>query len=54
MIGADLEEKLYAYMGGIVRDMKEVRLEAGGIQDHVHLLVSLGRGAFNNDRKPEK
>src|SRR5262245_59194548 len=38
-----IREKLYGYMGGIVRERKCVLLAAGGIPDHVHLLVSLSR-----------
>jgi len=38
-----LTPQLYAYMGGIVRDRGSVLAEIGGVADHVHLLVSLGR-----------
>src|SRR2546421_653171 len=36
---------LYLYMGGILRNIKSPLIEIGGIADHVHLLVSLGREA---------
>jgi putative transposase len=39
----ELVERLYPYMGGILREMKAPLLQAGGIEDHIHLLVSLGR-----------
>jgi REP element-mobilizing transposase RayT len=42
-IAADLQPRLFAYFGGILRDLKCVLLAAGGIEDHVHLLVSLSR-----------
>ncbi len=34
---------LFQYMGGICRDMHSPLLHAGGVADHVHLLVSLGK-----------
>ncbi len=42
-IAAGLHSDLFAYMGGICRDMKSPLLHAGGVADHVHLLVSLGK-----------
>ena len=43
LIEANLEESLYAYVGGIVRERKSALLAAGGMPDHVHLLVSMSR-----------
>ena len=43
MIDADLQPRHYEYMGGILRAEKSVLLAAGGMSDHVHLLVSLSR-----------
>ncbi len=37
------EERLYAYIGGILRTEKNKLLLAGGTADHIHLLCSLGR-----------
>jgi putative transposase len=42
-IGPDLQSRLYEYLGGILRAQKSVLLAAGGMPDHVHLLVSLSR-----------
>jgi putative transposase len=42
---ADDADRLYAYIGGILRENQGSLLAAGGMPDHVHLLVSLGRGA---------
>jgi REP element-mobilizing transposase RayT len=42
-IDAELEPQLYAYIGGILSERKGRLMAAGGIPDHVHLLVSLGR-----------
>ena len=35
----DFQERLYEYMGGIVRAQRGIQLEIGGVQDHVHLLI---------------
>lgn len=37
------EPRLYEYIGGILRAEKNCLIAAGGMPDHVHLLVSLGR-----------
>ena len=34
---------LFQYIGGVCRDMKSVLMHAGGMPDHVHLLVSQGK-----------
>ena len=34
-------DDLLAYIGGIVKDHKSVLLKAGGIEDHVHLLLRI-------------
>ena len=39
MITTDVQPRLYAYIGGIVRDEKGTLLEIGGMPDHVHLLI---------------
>ena len=43
LIDAELQTRLYEYIGGILRAEKSVLLAAGGMPDHVHLLVSLSR-----------
>jgi putative transposase len=40
-ITLDLRERLYGYMGGIIKGERGFLLEAGGTEDHVHLLISL-------------
>ncbi|MCI0464334.1 MAG: IS200/IS605 family transposase [Gemmataceae bacterium] len=42
-IVADLQPRLYAYIGGVLCEHKCRLLAAGGMPDHVHLLVSLSR-----------
>lgn len=41
LIHADIQQRLYEYIGGIIRDQKGVLLEIGGMPDHVHLLAKL-------------
>jgi len=36
-----VQERLYPYMGGIIRKSRGVLLEIGGISNHVHLLVGV-------------
>jgi putative transposase len=40
-ITEDLESRLWPYLGGIARENKMRALEIGGIEDHVHLLLSI-------------
>ncbi len=45
LIIPEIKPRLYEYVGGILSHHKSVLLCAGGIVDHVHLLVSLSREA---------
>jgi REP element-mobilizing transposase RayT len=38
-ISADTQERLYPYIGGIVRAEKGVLYDIGGVEDHVHLYL---------------
>lgn len=40
MITPDIEPELYAYLGGVMRNLESRCLAAGGTNNHVHLLVS--------------
>jgi REP element-mobilizing transposase RayT len=40
-IAPELQERLWAYMGGIARENEMKALAVGGMEDHVHLLLSL-------------
>jgi putative transposase len=40
-IKLDWQDRLHAYLGGIVKGLEAMPLAIGGITDHVHLLVSL-------------
>jgi putative transposase len=41
LITAELQDRLYAYMGAIIREHSGKLLEIGGMPDHVHLLVEM-------------
>jgi REP element-mobilizing transposase RayT len=41
LIVHDIQEELYSYMGGIIRNQKGICLEIGGIADHVHILAKV-------------
>lgn len=41
LITPDLQERLYPYLGGIARENKMKALGIGGVEDHVHALVSI-------------
>jgi REP element-mobilizing transposase RayT len=41
LIEAQWSDELYAYIGGVVHEHKSTLLQAGGIEDHVHLLLKL-------------
>ncbi|NOS99367.1 MAG: IS200/IS605 family transposase [Phycisphaerales bacterium] len=39
LITPEIEERLYPFMGGIVRDLRCTLLAINGMPDHVHLLI---------------
>ena len=39
LITSDLEERLYPFMGGLLRDLRCTLLSINGMPDHVHLLI---------------
>jgi REP element-mobilizing transposase RayT len=41
LIKPDLQERLWPYLGGIARENKMKALAIGGVEDHVHMLVSI-------------
>ena len=43
IITSPIRAELYAYIGGICRNLESPLLAAGGMPDHVHLLVSLSK-----------
>ncbi len=40
-IAHDIQQRLYEYIGGVVRELDGSLLAVGGVADHVHLLVKL-------------
>ena len=41
IIAADVQERLWAYIGGVAREHSMKALAVGGVEDHVHILLSL-------------
>ena len=41
MIPPELQERLWPYLGGIARENKMKALSIGGVEDHIHILLSL-------------
>jgi putative transposase len=41
LITPDLRERLWPFLGGIARQNKMKAIEVGGVEDHVHILLSL-------------
>ena len=39
LLHADWRDELYAYMGGVAKEHKAYLIAAGGVEDHVHLLL---------------
>jgi putative transposase len=49
LILPEWEDRLYGVIGGTLRTVKSALLCAGGVEDHVHLLVSLARDLSVSD-----
>ena len=43
LIAPDIEPQLYRYVGGIIRSLDSRCLAINGVEDHVHLLISLSK-----------
>jgi REP element-mobilizing transposase RayT len=41
LIKSDLQQRLWPYLGGIARENKMEALVVGGVEDHVHVLLSI-------------
>jgi REP element-mobilizing transposase RayT len=41
LITPELQDRLYPYLGGIARENKMKALAIGGVEDHVHALLSI-------------
>ena len=40
-IREEIEDELYSYLGGILRNCKSIPIKIGGTSDHVHILCTL-------------
>jgi REP element-mobilizing transposase RayT len=40
-IRPEFRERLYQYIGGIIREKEGVLLEIGGIEDHIHIMAGI-------------
>jgi len=38
-IGPDIKERVWAYLGGILKENKMKPVQIGGIEDHIHILL---------------
>ena len=43
LIKADIENELYAYLGGILKQNKSVPIVINGVEDHVHILCIMSK-----------
>ena len=41
LIHADTQERLYQYIGGLIREQQGKLIEIGGMPDHIHILARL-------------
>jgi len=41
LINSSLQDRLWPYLGGIARESKMKALAVGGVEDHVHVLLSI-------------
>ena len=38
-IEGEMQERLYSYLGGIIKNHKGKLIEIGGMPDHIHMLI---------------
>ena len=43
VITKQIKERLYEYIGGIVKNHQAYLLSIGGTEDHIHLLISVSK-----------
>ncbi len=49
LIHQSIEDELYLYIGGIIRDEEGILLEIGGTENHIHLVIKLKPAHFIPD-----
>lgn len=42
-------DRLFAYLGGTIRNLQDIPIEIGGMRDHVHILTSLPKNMSLSD-----
>jgi REP element-mobilizing transposase RayT len=50
-IQKEIRERLYSYIGGVIRNQKGALIAAGGTADHIHLLIQQGKQISIADMK---
>jgi REP element-mobilizing transposase RayT len=43
LLNASIRPRLHSYIGGIVANRRGILLEAGSVEDHIHLLIAMPR-----------
>jgi putative transposase len=43
LLSEDIAQRMYDYIGGIIKQHDGVLIAAGGIEDHIHLLATISR-----------
>ena len=49
LITDEIRDRLYEYLGGVIRGEKGSLLEIGGVEDHVHILARFGAAIAVSD-----
>lgn len=49
-ISKDFKQRLYDFMGGLIRERKGCSIEIGGVADHVHILSRFPPSVAVSDR----
>jgi REP element-mobilizing transposase RayT len=49
LITGEIRDRLYEYLGGVIRGEKGSLMEIGGVEDHVHLLARFGAATAVSD-----
>lgn len=43
LISADIQSELYAYIGGVIKNIGCIPIQIGGTSDHIHILCTLSK-----------
>jgi putative transposase len=53
LISEDIENELFSYLGGILKNYKSIPLQIGGTSDHIHILCTLPKTMAQADLAEE-